>query len=150
MLDSIDGAIINELQGGLPIAERPFEAAARQLGLDETQLIGRIERLLAAGYLSRFGPMYNAEQMGGAFCLCALSVPVGEVDAIADLINAHPEVAHNYERDHELNIWFVLATETAARIEAVADQIETETGYQVFRFPKLEEFFVGLKIKVDV
>ena len=61
-------------------------------------------------------------------------------------VNAHDEVAHNYERAHRLNMWFVLATETPRAIERVAREIEVETGLQVFRFPKLEEFFIGFRV----
>lgn len=147
MLEKFDVAIINSLQGGFPLLERPYEAVAETLGVEEQNLIDRIEQLLVTGHLSRFGPMFNADRMGGAFCLCAVAVPEGAVDEIAALINEHPEVAHNYERDHQLNIWFVLATEEPDRIESVAQEIERQIGHQVYRFPKLQEFFIGLKVE---
>ena len=71
MHDAIDRSVINALQGGFPVSERPFADAACELGLAEADLIARIERLLAGGELSRFGPMFNADRLGGAFCLCA-------------------------------------------------------------------------------
>jgi len=100
----------------------------------------------AAGVLTRFGPFFDAEAMGGAFCLCAMAVPADRFGAVADIVNAHPEVAHNYERDHALNMWFVLATETLADIDRTAKTIESETGLDVLQFPKLEEFFIGFKV----
>lgn len=148
MPDAVDRTIINALQGGFPIVEQPFGAAACDLGLSEGELIVRIERLLAAGVLSRFGPMYNADRMGGAFCLCAAAVPAERFDEVVGLINAHPEVAHNYERAHELNVWFVLATDEPARIDEVLSEIKRETGLDVYAFPKQEEYFVGLKVDV--
>ena len=85
--------------------------------------------------------------MGGAFCLCAMAIPPGEFDAVdRALVNAHPEVAHNYERTHRLNMWFVLATETKEGIEEVARRIEAETGYRVRLFPKLQEFFIRFRV----
>ena len=63
-----------------------------------------------------------------------------------DIVNGFREVAHNYEREHRLNMWFVLATETAAEIAAIADEIEARTGLKVYRFPKEAEFFIGLKV----
>lgn len=84
--------------------------------------------------------------MGGAFCLCALEVPESRFDEVAAQVNAHPEVAHNYERDHRLNMWFVLATETQAAIDEVCARIEAETGLSVLRFPKREEFFIGFRV----
>jgi DNA-binding Lrp family transcriptional regulator len=74
-MDELDRAIINRLQGGFPLCARPYAVAAAALGTDEATLIARIGALLAAGTLSRFGPLFDAERLGGAFTLCALSAP---------------------------------------------------------------------------
>ena len=145
-MDDVDRAIVDTLQDGIEVCERPFLRAASRLGLAEGEIIERIDNLLESGHLSRFGPLFDVERMGGAFCLCALSAPPERFDEITALVNSHDEVAHNYARDHELNMWFVLATETAQRIERVAAAIEDETGCKVYRFPKLEEFHVGLRL----
>ena len=147
MLDDIDRAIINSLQDGVPVTEQPYAQAGAALGLEADALIGRLERLLAEGALSRFGPMFNAERMGGAFCLCAMAVPAERFERVTELVNAHAEVAHNYERDHALNMWFVLATERPEEIEEVVTQIKGETGLEVYAFPKLEEFFIGFRVE---
>jgi DNA-binding Lrp family transcriptional regulator len=146
-MDDVDRRIINELQDGLPLSERPFAALAADLQITEQAVVDRLEGLLSDGYLSRFGPLYNAERLGGALSLCALSAPQDSFDEAAALVNAHPEVAHNYERDHALNMWFVLATERPERISEVVAEIESETGCAVYQFPKLEEFFIGLKLE---
>jgi len=146
-MDDIDRRIINALQDGLPLRDRPFAPLARSLGISEQALVDRIDALLADGYLSRFGPLFNADRLGGALSLCALDAPAEKFDAIAALVNAHPEVAHNYERDHALNMWFVLATERPEQISTVTREIELETGCDVYQFPKLEEYFVGLKLE---
>lgn len=145
-LDAVDRAVINALQDGLPVVERPFASAADGLWIGEDELLARLRRLLETGALTRFGPFFDAAALGGAFCLCALSAPDEAFDAVAERVNARPEVAHNYARDHRLNMWFVLATETPEGIDAAADAIEAETGLRVFRFPKEEEFFVGFRV----
>lgn len=147
MMDATDRAIVNQLQGGLPISERPFAEAAQSLGLDEDDLIGRIGGLLARGVLSRFGPMFNADRMGGAFTLAAMRVPEADFEAVAALVNAHPEVAHNYARDHAFNMWFVVATEKPEDVAKVLAAIEAETSLKVYDFPKLDEFYVGLRLE---
>ncbi len=147
-MDDIDRRIINHLQGGFPICERPFREAADELGLEEEALIRRIGRLLEEGYLSRFGPMYHAERLGGGLSLCAMAVPEEKFDQVAERVNAFPEVAHNYARDHKLNMWFVLATETPERIDQVLEEIEAATGYKVYNMPKREEFYVGLRFEL--
>jgi DNA-binding Lrp family transcriptional regulator len=134
-LDATDRAIVNGLQGGFPLSERPYLEAASTLGLSEDELRRRIERLLAAGVLSRFGPMFNAEALGGAVTLCAMAVPEVRFEEVADLVNAHPEVAHNYARDHALNMWFVIASDDRTAIARVIAAIEEETGLEVLDFP---------------
>jgi len=140
--------VINGLQGGFPICDRPFLEAGEKLGLSEDELIGVIRDLLDQGLLSRFGPLYHAERFGGALSLAAMKVPEAEFDAIAERVNAFPEVAHNYARDHALNMWFVLATETPERHRAVLREIEAATGLTVHDMPKITEYFVGLHFTV--
>jgi DNA-binding Lrp family transcriptional regulator len=147
-MDTLDRQIINELQGGFPICEQPYAMVASTLGTTEDVLIARLDRLLSDGLLSRFGPMYHAERLGGGLTLAAIAVPEHRFDDVAEMVNAHPEVAHNYARDHELNMWFVLATETPDRINEVIHDIEFETGLDVVNMPKQEEFFIGLRFDV--
>ena len=145
-LDATDRAILNALQEGFPLTPHPFADAGKPLGLSEDELIARIQNLREEGAITRFGPFFDAEAMGGAFCLCAMAVPADRFDAVVTLVNAHPEVAHNYERAHRLNMWFVLATDTPAGIEKTAQAIEAETGLPVLCFPKLKEFFIGFRV----
>ncbi|MBZ0139434.1 MAG: Lrp/AsnC family transcriptional regulator [Pseudorhodoplanes sp.] len=141
-------AIINGLQGGFPLTRQPFRDAGAELGLSEGEIIDTIGGLLEAGRISRFGPLWNAERLGGAVCLCAMAVPPRRIDAVADIVNAHPEVAHNYERAHELNMWFVISAEKPALVAGVIAQIEAETGLKVYPMPKTREFFVGFRVDV--
>jgi DNA-binding Lrp family transcriptional regulator len=147
-MDEIDRAIINRLQESFPIAHRPYRQAAEALGIDEAELIRRLERMLEQRQLSRFGPLYHAERLGGGLSLCAMRIPLDQLERVAEQVNAFPEVAHNYARDHCFNIWFVLATETPQRIDSVLREIEQTTGYPVYNMPKEEEFFVGLRFHV--
>ncbi|HLD13086.1 MAG TPA: AsnC family transcriptional regulator [Burkholderiales bacterium] len=146
-LDATDRRIVNALQGGLPVCERPYAEAAAGLGLAEEDLLARLQRLLADGALTRFGPMYHAERLGGGLTLAAMQIPPADFERVAAIVNAFPEVAHNYEREHALNMWFVLATETPERIDHVIAAIERDTGYTVYNMPKREEFFVGLRFE---
>ena len=147
-MDEIDRKIINQLQRGFPICERPYQEAAESIGISESELIKRIESLLEDKTLTRFGPMYQIEKAGGAFTLAAMRIPENEFDKVAEQVNQFPEIAHNYERVHELNMWFVLGTESPEEIASVIKQIEDTTGYKVYNMPKLEEFFVGLFFQV--
>jgi DNA-binding Lrp family transcriptional regulator len=145
-LDDIDRRIVNALQEGFPLSPRPYAEAAQRLGLSEDDLISRLKHLLETRAITRFGPFLDAAAMGGAFCLCAMAVPAEHFETVMIQVNARPEVAHNYERAHRLNMWFVLATETPEGIDRAAREIEGETGLKVLRFPKEREFFVGFRV----
>ena len=147
-MDEIDSAIVNRLQGGFPLVARPFAVVAAELGLAEEDLIARVRKLLGEGVLTRFGPMYQVERMGGAFSLAAMRVSPGDFDRVSAIVNTLPEVAHNYEREHAYNLWFVLATETPEGIARAITRIERETGLPVLNLPKLREYFVELKLEV--
>ena len=116
------------------------------LGIAEGELLARLETLLKEGVLTRFGPQFDAERLGGALSLCAMSVPARDFERVAALVNAHREVAHNYEREHRFNMWFVLASDDAAAIARVVARIEAQTGYRVTEFPREEEYFVELRL----
>ena len=146
--DPTDRAIINGLQGGFPLTERPFRDAGHELGLSEGELIEGVQHLIDTGRLSRFGPLWNAEGLGGDVCLCAMAVPAARFDTVAAQVNAHPEVAHNYERTHALNMWFVISADRLERIGEVARIIEAETGIRVYQMPKTREFYVGFRVEV--
>jgi DNA-binding Lrp family transcriptional regulator len=146
-LDDTDRRIINALQGDFPLVRRPFAAVGQRLELGENEIIERLKRLLETRVLTRFGPMFQIERMGGAFCLCAMRVPEADFARVADAVNAFAEVAHNYRREHDFNMWFVLATEHPQGIADTAARIEAATGLPVFLFPKEQEYFVEMKLE---
>lgn len=145
--DDIDRRLINALQGEFPLSETPFAEVGAALGLTEDEVIRRLDSLLEDRVLTRFGPMFQIERMGGAFCLAAMAVPEADWDRVVGQVNAFPQVAHNYRREHALNMWFVLATETPEGIAEAGRCIEKATGLRVLLFPKEREYFVEMRLQ---
>ncbi|WP_424006683.1 Lrp/AsnC family transcriptional regulator [Haloferax denitrificans] len=154
-LSRLDRAIVNAFQGGFPVVERPFEPAAaalRERGVDVSaaDLCERVRTLDEEGVLSRFGALVNAEEIGGTATLVAMHAPPERFDEVAEQVNAHREVAHNYEREHpHLNMWFVVSVADESRVEEVLGDIEAETGQATYNMPKRREFHVGAKFLLD-
>ena len=154
-LTARERAVVNAFQGGFPAVERPFEPAAaaiRDTGvdIDATGLLETIRDLDDRGVLSRFGPLVNAQEIGGAATLVAMHAPDDRFDEIVDAVNDHREVAHNYEREHpHLNVWFVVSVADEDRVEEVLAEIEAETGQETYNLPKQREFRVEAKFYVD-
>jgi DNA-binding Lrp family transcriptional regulator len=141
-----DLLLIEELHGGFPLSERPFAEVGARLGMGETQVIQRLHRLLARGLLTRFGPLFQIERAGGLFVLAAMEVPQADFDRVAALLHAMPEVAHNYRREHRLNMWFVIAAETPEAAQDALGRIAFATALQVLAFPKEREYHVELRL----
>ncbi|WP_117594813.1 siroheme decarboxylase subunit beta [Haloprofundus halophilus] len=154
-LSELDRAIINAFQGGFPVVERPFDPAAaalRERGVDVTadELLARVQTLDEEGVLTRFGALVNAENIGGAATLVAMHAPPERFEEVAELVNAHREVAHNYEREHpHLNMWFVVSVADESRVDEVLAEIEAETGQETYNLPKMNEFRVEAKFMLD-
>jgi DNA-binding Lrp family transcriptional regulator len=148
-LTDLERIFINHYQGGFPLLEQPFRMVAADLGCSEHRLLDSIRHLLDTGILSRFGPLYDAVKLGGGLTLAAMSVPEEQFEEVTALVNGYTEVAHNYRREHELNMWFVLATESSESIDTTLNRIEQATGLNVYNFPKQEEFYVGLWLDLD-
>ncbi|WP_254761956.1 Lrp/AsnC family transcriptional regulator [Natrinema marinum] len=148
-------AVVNAFQGGFPVAQRPFEPAAaamrdRGVDIDAAALLETIRDLDERGVLSRFGPLVNAQEIGGTATLVAMHAPEERFDEVVEAVNGHREVAHNYEREHpHLNVWFVVSVADEARVEEVLAEIEAETGQETYNLPKRREFRVEAKFYVD-
>ena len=145
-LDDLDRKLINALQDDFPLVPEPYRQVGEMLGMDESELLRRIDAMLERRVLTRFGPMFQIERAGGAFVLAAMKVPEADFERVNSQVNAFPEVAHNYRREHALNMWFVLATATPEGIARTVAAIEAATGLQVFPFPKEREYFVEMKL----
>ena len=143
-LSPLERDFINKFQGDFPLEEHPFAAIATQLNCSEDTLIETVNKLKDEKLLTRFGPLYDAARLGGGLTLAAVAVPEERYEIVTELVNVYPEVAHNYRREHQLNMWFVVATETPEELPQVLSSIEKTTGLTVYNFPKQQEFYIGL------
>ncbi len=145
--DVLDRQIINALHGGFPIVDEPYVEIASWFNIGSQELIERLDNLLKSGALTRFGPLFNSQRMGGEVTLAALCVPEYRYDEIAEIVNSYRQVAHNYQREHAFNMWFVICTEVPGEIKKVLQAIEDETGLKVYDCPKEREYFIGLRLQ---
>lgn len=109
-LSTFDKALLNLLQGEIPICSHPFAQMADILGTDEETVLNRLRELKAAGYLRRIGTFFDSNQLGYHGTLVALKVDPSEIGAVAEAVNKYPGATHNYEREDSYNLWFTLLT----------------------------------------
>jgi len=146
-IGEVDAALVDGYQSGLPVERRPLDAVGAELGIDADDVVRRIEGLLDAGIVRRFGPVLNPPVIGSS-TLAAVQAPADRFDEIAETINAHPQVNHNYARDHEWNMWFVVTAADRATRDRILDEIAAETGCEVLNLPMLTDYYIDLEFPV--
>lgn len=146
--DSAEFALLNDYQHDFPLLDRPFAELASRHGLDEERVLGVFARWLREGTVSRIGAVLAPGRIGES-ALAALSVPADAVETVAARVSAIPEVNHNYLREHQINLWFVVTARTEAGFGAVIARIERETGYPVIVLPLQEAFHIDLGFDLD-
>jgi DNA-binding Lrp family transcriptional regulator len=141
--DRLEQRLLNDHQRDFPLDARPFAAIARKLGVDEAEVLAGYRRLSEAGLVSRIGAVLRPHSCGWS-TLAAMAVPEAGLEAVADLVSAYPEVNHNYEREHALNLWFVVTAPDRGHVAGVLEDIESETGIEVLDLPLEEAFCLDL------
>ncbi len=140
---SLERALLNDWQRDFPLTPRPFAVIAKRLGCDESDVLEGYRRLAGAGKVSRIGAVLRNNTVG-ASTLAAMAVPSARLDEVAALVSGFSEVNHNYEREHRLNLWFVVTADSRARVSQVLSEIEQQSGLPVLDLPMLEAFFLDL------
>ena len=146
-LDDVDAALIDGYQSDFPIRERPFAVVGEELGVSEAEALARVERLREAGVFRRFGAVLNPPVIGSS-ALAAVEAPEERFDEIAKVVNGYRQVNHNYRREHDWNMWFVVTAGSRETRNAILDEIEERTGCGVLRLPMLTDFYINLEFPV--
>jgi DNA-binding Lrp family transcriptional regulator len=143
-----DRRILNEFQHHFPLTSNPYAELASRLGSSEEEVIGQIRRLQGAGLISRVGAVIQPHTIGYS-TLAAMAVPTESIEETVKLINRLPQVNHNYEREDEMNLWFVVTAEDEAHLEQILQQLEADSGYPVYSFPMERDFHIDLGFSLD-
>ena len=142
-LSELDRRLLNDYPRGFPLSPAPFADIARELGTTEEEVIERIRVLAGANMISRIGAVIRPRTIG-ASTLAAIKVPPERLLEIAALVSSYPEVNHNYEREHDLNLWFVINATNKEHLQNVLQDIEARTALQVLSLPMLADFHIDL------
>ena len=142
-LNSLEKRVLNEFQHNMPLSEQPYLEMAQQLGVSEANLLQTLEKLKALGAISRIGAVFRPNCIGVS-TLAAMQVPEEKLQQVAELVNSYQEVNHNYEREHEFNMWFVVVATDQQQLDVVLKSIENQSGYKVMSLPMLKDFHIDL------
>jgi len=149
MLSELERRLLNDYQHDFPLSTTPYADIAHALGVSEAEVLVALTRLKRQGAVSRVGAVLRPNTVGVS-TLAAMAIPNTELETVAALVSAHPEVNHNYEREHSLNLWFVVAAPDSVRLQQVLDDIASQSGYEVLSFPLLEDYHIDLGFDLGI
>lgn len=144
----LDFHLLNDFQRDFPLCPAPFAALASRLGVGEGTVLRTLETLRREGKVARVGAVFAPKRIG-ASTLAAMAVPLDKLSAVAEVVSRFPEVNHNYEREHQYNLWFVVTAGSEGRLQAALGAIEQAAGWPLLRLPLLQEYHIDLGFPLD-
>ncbi|HEX5519399.1 MAG TPA: Lrp/AsnC family transcriptional regulator [Candidatus Nitrosocosmicus sp.] len=146
-LDNIDKQILNDIQWTFPLVDRPFLDLAKKYDISEDQVIDRIKKLKQIGIIRQISAIFDTRKLGYKSALVAFAVDKNKIESVANEINKHPGVSHNYERNHEYNLWFTLAVPPYGDMKADLEKMASLDGVLKYRvLPTLKMYKIGVKL----
>lgn len=151
-LDEIDRKIVQMLQDDFPMVERPWKEIGDKLNIVEDDVIKRLKRLSEQGVTRKIGPIIDASKIGlTAATLVAMKVPKNKVDDVACIINEYGNISHNYEREHEYNVWFTITASNNNELTTTLEEIRQKTGINpddVLNLPTKQRFKINVRFQI--
>ena len=151
-LDEHDKRLLNLMQSRFPIARRPYAAVAAEAGMQEAEVLARVQALLDDRIIRQVTPIYDTRAFGYGSMLVAAKVDPEHPWRAAKVINSHPGVSHNYLRNHDFNMWFTIAVEEDSKLglQGTLDVLQAETGAESIRqLPTLTLFKIRMDLDVE-
>ena len=147
MMNQLERSLLDRYQRGLPISATPWADMAQELGVSEAEVLATLQKLREQKFISRVGPVFDHHR-AGASTLVALAVPPERLEEIADYINQFDAVNHNYAREHEFNLWFVVTASDQTQLQRVLNAIERDTGMPLLNLPMEQAYHIDLGFKL--
>ncbi len=146
-LDEKDKEILNLIQWDFPLVQRPFKEIGRRLNMQEEEALERIRRIKDEGLIRQINAIFDTRKLKYKSALVAMSIEPNKLEEVAMEINKHPGVSHNYERDHEYNLWFTIAVPPEGNIKNDLEEFAKLDGVKKYRIlPTLKLYKIGVKL----
>ena len=146
-IDDLDKELLNEIQWTFPLVTRPFDDIAKKFNVAPQLVKDRLNYLKEIGVLRQLSAIFDTRKLGYTSSLVAMEIEHDKLEAVANQINRHPGVSHNYERDHQFNLWFTLAVPPGSDLKSELDKFNVLNGIKKVRMlPTLQLFKIGVKL----
>ncbi len=148
-IDTLDKEILNEIQWTFPLVSQPYHEIAKKFDVSVEDIKKRLTNLKKTGILRQLSAIFDTRRLGYKSSLVAMKIDPDKLDYVAQQINRHPGVSHNYERNHEFNLWFTLAVPPGLDLKTEVDKFSKLVGIQKIRLlPTIKLFKIGVKLEM--
>ncbi len=148
-IDNLDKEILNEIQWTFPLVSQPYHEIAKKFDVSVEDIKKRLTNLKKIGILRQLSAIFDTRRLGYKSSLVAMKIDPDKLDYVAQQINRHPGVSHNYERNHEFNLWFTLAVPPGLDLKTEVDKFSKLVGIQKIRLlPTIKLFKIGVKLEM--
>lgn len=148
-MDNLDKEILNEIQWTFPLTPKPYSQMAKKFGLSDGEMMQRLSALKEAGIIRQISAIFDTRRLGYKSALVAMAIEPEKLDYVANQVNKHPGVSHNYERNHEYNLWFTLAVPPGSDLKTEIDKFSKLPGILKTRLlPTIKLFKIGVKLEM--
>ncbi len=141
--------ILLRVQKNFPLVPKPFEAIANELGMKEEEVLSILKKQKDDKIIRQTSAIFDTKKLGYKSSLVAFEMPEDKIDDAVKILNAHPGISHNYERNHSFNIWFTLAVppNTKIGLEETVELLAKKTNANDFIIlPTLKLFKISVKL----
>ena len=146
-IEEIDNEILNEIQWTFPLVPRPFDEIAKKFNISSDEVKSRLNKMKRKGVLRQLSAIFDTRKLGYTSSLVAMEIDANRLEKVAQQINKHPGVSHNYEREHQFNLWFTLAVPPGSDLKSELDKFSKLDGIKKVRMlPTLQLFKIGVKL----
>jgi siroheme decarboxylase len=146
-IDTLDKKLLNEIQWVFPLTERPFLEISKRYNLSEDEIIQRIASMKDLGLIRQINAIFDTRRLGYKSALIAFAIRHDRLDYVANEVDKHPGVSHNYERNHEFNMWFTLAVPPGGDLKTDLDRMASLDGVIKYRLlPTLKLYKIGVRL----
>ncbi|RLI47029.1 Lrp/AsnC family transcriptional regulator [Candidatus Bathyarchaeota archaeon] len=151
-MDKIDKELLQLTQDEFPITKSPWAELGRRLKITEEEILMRLKRLCKKGVIRKIGPIINARKIGlKASTLVVMKVPEDRIEHVASIINEYECVSHNYQREHEYNLWFTIKASNEKELRKTIEEIKRKTEIldtDVLDLPALHIFKIDVRFQL--
>jgi len=150
-LDEIDKQLLQLTQDEFSIMKRPWKELGNRLKITEEEVLLRLKRLCNKGVIRKIGPILNTRKLGlSASTLIVMKVPEEKIEQVASIINEYESVSHNYQREHEYNLWFTVRTSDEKKLRRTIEEIKRRTEIpdaNILDLPTLRVFKIDVRFQ---